>query len=136
MLIGGRFVEIALVYVVGPDGVERRRVPGHPRHERGDQRAKPNAQQPRREETNQHHRRGQIVIEDSLAISQDGISFRIILGRNNSLTPSEDGLCLPFGNGLHTRWRRILHLGNGNDSRDHSRQNHKKREKHLGNGSD
>src|SRR5258708_20230412 len=102
----------ALGDVVCSDRIERRRVSGPPRHEGGDQRAKSNAQQARREETKQHHRRGQIVIEDSLAISQDWISCRIILGRNNSLTPSEDGLCLPFGYGLHTRWRRILHIGN------------------------
>ena len=60
--------DVALVDVVGPDGVEGRDVAGHARHERGHQRRQPEPQQARGEILHEHHGDRHVVVEFDLAV--------------------------------------------------------------------
>jgi hypothetical protein len=60
--VGGVPVDVRLVDVVGPDGVEGRNVAGHPAHERGEQRRQADAEHPCREVVGHRVGDGHVVV--------------------------------------------------------------------------
>ena len=68
MGVRGARPEIALIDVVGENGVERRHVAGHAGHERCQQRREPEPQEPVGEIVQQHRWGGEIVVEYRMAL--------------------------------------------------------------------
>src|SRR5262249_28394250 len=68
MMIARTFLDVALIDVVRPDGVERRHIPGHARHEARHQSSQPYSENPRRKVVTKHHRDRHIVVEGAVRL--------------------------------------------------------------------
>ena len=91
MLVARAFPDVALVDVVSPHGVERSDIASHSRHERCEQRSEAEAEHSGWEESDQHHRHREIVVENDVSclIEKRRTGRWIDLGRNDSL-PARD----------------------------------------------
>ena len=131
---------VALVQVVGPDRVECGDVPRHAGHEGREQSGETEPQEPRREEVQQQHRCREVVIQHHAAarVAQWSAGPRVELRRYD---PGRRGGGGGGGGGdrdggagrrrdlgaRRPRGRRRRH-----HQRDHSREDHEKREQQLG----
>ncbi len=136
MRVGAFFVDIGLVDVVGPDGVEGGDVAGHSGHEAGEQRGEAEAEDSGREEVQEHDRDGEVVVVDRVAVGvEDGLAADGVgLLRDDAVGVLivEGNLCGGAGNngcraGCHVR---------GDGDGDEAGQDDEEREEHLGDGGD
>ena len=79
--VGGALVDVGLIDVVGPDGVEGGDVAGHAGHEAGEQRGEAEAEDSGWEEVEEHDGDGEVVVIDGGAVgvedgfAADGVGF-------------------------------------------------------------
>ena len=73
--VGCLFVDVGLVDVVGPDGVEGGDVAGHSGHEAGEESGEAEAEDSGWEEVEEHDRDGEVVVIDGGAVGvEDGLA--------------------------------------------------------------
>ena len=73
--VAGFLVDVGLVYVVGPDGVEGGDVASHSGHEAGEERGEAEAEDSCGEEVEEHDGDGEVVVVDGIAlVVEDGLA--------------------------------------------------------------
>ncbi len=75
MLVGAALVDVGLVDVVGPDGVEGGDVARHSGHEAGEQGGEAEAEDSGGKEVQEHDGDGEVVVVDGVALAvEDGLA--------------------------------------------------------------
>jgi len=134
--VGCLFVDVGLVDVVGPNGVEGSDIAGHSGHEAGEESGEAEAEDSGWEEVEEHNRDGEVVVIDRVAVGvEDGLIVDWIgLLRNDAvgaLVVERD-----CGNGARNdscgAGRHVRRHTDGDDAG----QNDEEGEEHLGKGGD